>query len=213
VAIKDANLKAKADDWLLGLHPLGRIAIGIVPAILLVVILEALWVQPGRQSLHLLSLQEHAQQIRLNRYRHEVQENAHLKAQAIKTRKRLLHALTSLQDQDSEGGLEVLDRVLSQAGIILTEEPSIVPTPEHGSPLTLNRFSSSIEASYPGLVWALTALALQGLPFSIEELTLKPLQAPKPDELVREETLTGKIGLIQVIAHPDLIQDFPEESL
>lgn len=209
MADKDALLKARLEDWFLGLHPLWRIAVGILPAILLVIILEALWVQPRSQDLHLLSVQQHTQQLRLDRLRREVQKNAELKALAQKTRKGLLEALSSFQDQDPNTSLEALDRVLSQAGIVITEEPLVEPPPAHESPITLKRVSSSIETSYPGLTWALSVIALKGPLFSMEELTLEPFQTPKPGELVKEITLRGKISLIQVITHPDLVQDFP----
>lgn len=213
MATDGTDLKAKAENWLLGLPPLGRIFIGTLPAVLLVIALEILWVQPERQALRLLRLQEHAQQLRLDRLRHEVRENADLETLAEETRKRLLKALAPLQSQDPNSRLEALDRVLSQGGVVLTEEPLIAPPPNKESPLTLYRVSSTIETHYPGLAWALAALALHGPPFSMEELTLKPLQAPKPGEMVREMTLTGKIGLIQVIARPDLIQDLPKRPL
>jgi len=188
------------DSLLLALPPIGRIALGVLPAVVIILALEVLLIRPKMQDYSLLSIQERATRARLVRVREQIREGGHLEFQAKALRAKLEQTLGRLKGPKKDDSLTALDRIFQEGGIVLTEEPSIEPAGKGEYPAPLERLSASIETSYPSFVWALARLPLEGLAYIPENFALKPSAQPKPGELYTKIPLKGKVGFIRVIS-------------
>jgi hypothetical protein len=193
------------DRLLLALPPIGRIALGVLPAAVIILALEVLLIRPKMQDYSLLSIQERATRARLVRVREQIREGGHLEFQAKALQAKLEQTLGRLKGpkkDDSLTALELtaLDRIFQEGGIVLIEEPSIEQAGKGEYPAPLERLSASIETSYPSFVWALARLPLEGLAYIPENFALKPSAQPKPGELYTKIPLKGKVGFIRVIS-------------
>lgn len=195
------------DSLLLALPPIGRVALGVLPAAVIILALEVLLIRPKMQDYSLLSIQERTTRVRLVRVREEIQEGGHLKFQAKALQARLEQTLGRLKGPKKDDSLTALDKMFQEGGIVLIEEPSIEPAGKGGYPAPLERLSASIETSYPSFAWTLARLPLEGLAYIPENFALKPSAQPKPGELYTEIPLKGKVGFIRVLSEGTAPED------
>jgi len=188
------------DSLLLALPPIGRVALGVLPAALIILALEVLLIRPKMQDYSLISIQERATRVRLVRVREQIQQGGHIEFQAKALQTRLEQTLGRLKGPIKDDSLTALDKMFQEGGIVLIEEPSIKPGGKGEYPAPLERLSASIETSYPSFAWTLARLPLEGLAYIPENFALKPSAQPKPGELYTEIPLNGKIGFIRVLS-------------
>ena len=194
------GLQEALDSLLLVLPPIGRIALGVLPAAVIILALEVLLIRPKLQDYSLLSIQERTTRARLVRVREEIQEGGHIEFQAKALQTRLEQTLGRLKGPKNDDSLTALDNIFQEGGIALIEEPSIEPAGKGEYPAPLERLSASIETSYPSFAWTLARLPLEGLAYIPENFALKPSVQPKPGELYAEIPLNGKVGFIRVLS-------------
>ncbi|MDY7018150.1 MAG: hypothetical protein SVK44_08075 [Nitrospirota bacterium] len=195
------------DSLLLALPPIGRVALGVLPAAVIILALEVLLIRPKMQDYSLLSIQERTTRVRLVRVREEIQEGGHLKFQAKALQARLEQTLGRLKGPKKDDSLTALDKMFQEGRIVLIEEPSIEPAGKGEYPAPLERLSASIETSYPSFAWTLARLPLEGLAYIPENFALKPSAQPKPGELYTEIPLKGKVGFIRVLSEGTAPED------
>ena len=188
------------DSLLLALPPIGRVALGVLPAAVIIIALEVLLIRPKMQDYSLLSIQERTTRARLVRVREEIQEGRHLERKAKALQARLEQTLGRLKGPKKDDSLTALDKMFQEGGVVLIEEPSIEPAGKGDYPAPLERLSASIETSYPSFAWTLARLPLEGLAYIPENFALKPSSQPKPGELYTEIPLKGKVGFIRVLS-------------
>jgi hypothetical protein len=194
------GLLGALDNLLLALPPVGRIALGVLPAVAIVLALEVLLIRPKLQDYSLLSIQERTTHARLVRVHEEIQEGGHIELEAKALQARLKQTLGRLEGPEKHDSLTALDKMLQEGGVVLVEEPSIEPARKGEYPAPLERLSASIETSYPSFAWTLARLPLEGLVYIPENFVLKPSAQPKPGELYTEIPLRGKVGFIRVLS-------------
>ena len=192
------------DNVILTLSPLGRVALAVLPALVLALLLEALVIRPTMQDISLLSIQEHTTRARLALVRKEVHEGEHLEHKAEVLKGRLEQTLGRLDGFEKENTLTSLDKIFQEGGIVLTQEPSIEPAKKGGYPAPQERLSASIETSYASFAWTLSRLPLKGPAYIPESFALEPSAKPKPGELYKEIPLKGNIVLIRVLSDQSL---------
>lgn len=195
------------DSLLLALPPIGRVALGVLPAAVIILALEVLLIRPKMQDYSLLSIQERTTRARLGRVREEIREGGHIEFQAKALQTRLEQTLGRLKGPKKDDSLTALDKMFQEGGIVLIEEPSIEPGGKGEYPAPLERLSASIETSYPSFAWTLTRLPLGGLAYIPENFALKPSAQPKPGELYTEIPLKGKVGFIRVLSEGTAPED------
>ena len=188
------------DSLLLALPPIGRVALGVLPAVAIVLALEVLLIRPKMQDYSLLSIQERTTRARLVRVREEIREGGHLEFQAEALQARLEQTLGRLKGPKKDDSLTALDNLFQEGGITIIEEPSIEPAGKGEYPAPLERLSASIETSYPSFAWTLARLPLEGLAYIPENFALKPSAQLKPGELYTEIPLKGKVVFIRVLS-------------
>lgn len=197
------------DSLLLALPPIGRVALGVLPSVVIILALEVLLIRPKMQDYSLLSIQERTTRTRLVRDRKEIQEGVHLEFQAKALKARLEQTLGRLKGPKKDDSLTALDKMFQEEGIVLIEEPSIEPARKGEYPAPLERLSASIETSYPSFAWTLARLSVEGLAYIPENFALKPSAQPKPGELYTEIPLKGKVGFIRVLSEGAPLGDIP----
>ena len=195
------------DSLLLALPPIGRVALGVLPAVVIILALEVLLIRPKMQDYSLLSIQERTTRARLVRVREEIREGGHLEFQAEALQARLEQTLGRLKGPKKDDSLTALDNLFQEGGITIIEEPSIEPAGKGEYPAPLERLSASIETSYPSFAWTLARLPLEGLAYIPENFALKPSAQPKPGELYTEIPLKGKVGFIRVLSEGTAPED------
>ena len=188
------------DSLLLALPPIGRVALGVLPAVVIILALEVLLIRPKMQDYSLLSIQERTTRARLVRVREEIREGGHIEFQAKALQARLEQTLGRLKGPKKDDSLTALDKMFQEGEIVLIEEPSIELVGKGEHPAPLERLSASIETSYPSFAWTLARLPLEGLAYIPENFALKPSAQPKPGELYTEIPLKGKVGFIRVLS-------------
>jgi hypothetical protein len=194
------GIQETLDSLLLALPPIGRVALGVLPAVVIILALEVLLIRPKMQDYSLLSIQERTTRTRLMRVRKEIQEEGHLEFQAKALQARLDQTLGRLKGPKKDDSLTSLDKMFQEEGIVLIEEPSIEPARKGDYPAPLVRIGASIETSYPSFAWTLARLSVEGLAYIPEKLALEPSVLPKPGELYTEIPLKGKVGFIRVLS-------------